>query len=139
MQDVGSITFHTDGSYHVNDEYPVNDATMERQFGGNKYYLMAFTGLLDRNSKEIYEGDVVTIPYVDPMGGLHTDTPNGSSKVGFENGQFVIYRTEPQALVEWCKKEKGEYVSNYGNLTIVSDTTILEIIGNVYENPELLK
>jgi uncharacterized phage protein (TIGR01671 family) len=101
--------------------------------------LMQFTGLLDKNGKEIYEGDVVKIPYIDPMGGLHQETENGRSKVGFESGQFVIYRIEPQGLIEWCEKEKGEYVSNYGNRTIVKDKTVVEIIGNIYENPELLK
>lgn len=104
-----------------------------------EYPLMQFTGLTDKNGKEIYEGDVVVLPYIDPMGTLHTDTPNGKAKIGFENGQFVLYRTEAEALVDWCKKTQGEYVSNYGNLTDVSNVTILEIIGNIYENPELLQ
>lgn len=96
------------------------------------------TGLHDRNGEEIFEGDVVAIPYIDPMGELHIETTNSKSKVGFENGQFVIYQTEPQALVEWCEKKKGEYISNYGNLTTIKDKTFLEILGNLHEHPHLL-
>jgi uncharacterized phage protein (TIGR01671 family) len=102
-----------------------------------RFIRMQYTGLKDKNGREIYEGDVVVKPYVDPLGGLHTDTEDGRFRVGFEHGQFVLYRREPQALVDWCEKEQGEYVSNYGNLTVVKDKTVLEVIGNIYENPEL--
>lgn len=104
----------------------------------SEFTYMQFTGILDKNGKEIYEGDIVKLPYIDPFGGLHQETENGRSKIGFENGQFVVYRIEPQGIIKWCEKEKGEYVSNYGNLVVVKDKTIFEIIGNIYENPELL-
>ncbi len=101
--------------------------------------LMQFTGLLDKNGVEIYEGDIVAKPYITPMGDLDQSTVDGHYKVGFEHGQFVIYKTEPQPINEWCRKKEGDYVSNYGNITIVENTTVLEVIGNIYQNPELLK
>ena len=104
----------------------------------NDYVLMQSTGLLDRDGKEIFEGDIVSIPYVDPKGRIDIETENGRSKVGFVHGQFVFYSTEPIALYDWCEKDKGEYVSNYGNLTITKDKTYIKVIGNVYENPDLL-
>ena len=100
---------------------------------------MQFTGLKDRNGKDIYESDIISIPYIDPMGGLHEDTKDGIFEVGFENGQFVLYRTEAQPITNWCKREEGEYVSNYGNKTIIQNITILEVIGNLYETPNLLQ
>lgn len=99
--------------------------------------IMQFTGLKDKNGKEIYEGDIVIKPYITPYGDL-TDREDGRFNIGFEHGQFVIYDIEPQPLANWCKSSKGDYVSNYGNKTITEDVTVLEIIGNIYENPELL-
>lgn len=70
-------------------------------FGKNKD-LMQYTGLKDKNGKEIYEGDIVNHKYY--------STP---IVITFKNGCF----------------ESGDV-----NITDKS----LEIIGNIYENPELL-
>lgn len=119
------------------DQVFISDGDLYKDF--DHVILMQYTGLKDKNGTEIYEGDIVKIPYVDPMGELHVNTSSGNSSVGFEKGQFVVYRTEPQALIDWCEKKQGDYISNYGNLTIVSDTTTLEVIGNIYEHPHLLE
>lgn len=69
------------------------------------YELMQFTGLKDKNGKEIYEGDLVA--------------HNASAKpidVEFIDGTF-----EP-----FSKSDFGW------------TSTLCEIIGNIYENPELL-
>jgi uncharacterized phage protein (TIGR01671 family) len=108
MEPVGTLSFHTDASFHVNDEYPVNDVAMEKQFGGNRYFLMQFTGLKDKNGKEIYEGDILAIgpqayPVIWDDKGTHgwkLDTPH------FGLG--------------------------------ASQSTFYEVIGNIHENPELL-
>lgn len=62
--------------------------------------LMQFTGLLDKNGKEIYEGDIL----------------RGLGKVYFHQGKFCVEYGE-----EWGWISKNA-----------------EIIGNIYENPELL-
>jgi len=69
--------------------------------------LMQYTGLIDINGKEIYEGDIVK-----SYGGIFRST------VEFKNGIF-----EPFNASDNC--------SFYANEC--------EIIGNVYENPELLE
>ena len=88
---------------------------------------------------EIYEGDIVSVPYVTPMGQL-TDDEEYRCPVGYENGRFVL-KIYPgsRGITKWCKIELGKYVPNYGNRTIIHNETYLTVIGNIYENPELLK
>ena len=69
-------------------------------------YLMQFTGLTDKDGKEIYEGDVVMIKHMlDEV----------------EWGQLVV---------EWRKSDSGWNVYPYNTYSV---------IGNIYENPSLLK
>lgn len=71
--------------------------------------LMQYTGIKDKNGKEIYEGDIVQ--WIDSDGKIRKDN------VFFENGAFRICNSNFEI---W---EYGE----------------LEAIGNIYENPELLE
>lgn len=79
---------------------------------------MQFTGLQDSNGKEIYEGDILKFE-----GTIYT------YEVRFENASFVCYH---------CKKDWGRW----GNLNRIKDHDFsdskINIIGNIYENPELL-
>lgn len=75
--------------------------------------LMQFTGLLDKNGKEIYEGDIVNWTEIDPM----SPNPNKVTEVKWENWGFNF-------RMNW---EDGQ----------VSPISY-EVIGNIYENPELL-
>ena len=77
--------------------------------------LMQFTGLLDKNGKEIYEGDIV-MSYKDQ----YEDKPS-KNEVKFESGCFKLF----------CKGLNEIPIFNYSNKD-------LEVIGNIYENPELI-
>lgn len=91
--------------------------------------LMQFTGLKDKNGKEIYEGDIVR--------NLEWDNRNWLHEVKF--GEEYIDASDYE---EYCVGVIGFYLTNYlGNKNEyegLKSSQKLEIIGNIYENPELL-
>lgn len=76
----------------------------------DEYEWMQFTGLLDREGKEIYEGDVV-------------GEEGFCFPVTWIEGAYHIGNS--QTLIEWmhARQRRGEGT---------------EVIGNIYENPNLL-
>lgn len=70
-----------------------------------------FTGLCDRNGKEIYEGDIV-----------RNESAGFCGVVQYRDATFIIFLGEMN-----------------GALLICLQTGSLEIIGNIHDNPELLK
>lgn len=89
-----------------------------------KGILMQFTDLLDKNGKEIWEGDIVTyIIYEDKEDNPNFQPYQFKGVVKFEDGEFHPrpYRYECEDY--WYSFEVKDF----------------EVIGNIYSNPELLK
>ena len=89
--------------------------------------LGQYIGLKDKNGIEIYEGDIVKINKHSYDYGLKKDE---IGEIKFIDGAFGFYR----------EKTKNEYYFNdlatengYGELDYY------EVIGNIYDNPELLE
>lgn len=90
---------------------PINDLLKGVEF------LMQFTGLLDKNGKEIFEGDVVEINCPTDTGCYEIVINDGS--IRFKSGDTLYY--------DYKIFEDGALLG--GNL---------KVIGNVHENKELL-
>lgn len=79
--------------------------------------LMQYTGLKDKNSKEIYEGDTVYVVY---------------------DGNLYRYQIvfDEQELDFKATNGKEKYGNNFQYLLCCDE---VEVIGNIYENPELME
>lgn len=98
--------------------------------------LMQFTGLLDKNGKEIYEGDVVCVfdEAVVPI------TDEGQGPIEACNHLVAVEMRNGVWGFEIPKSDDGEtgwYGLHYWNEEISSDG--YEVIGNIYEHPDLIK
>lgn len=92
--------------------------------------LGQFTGLLDKNGKEIYEGDVVRF----------TELIEGTKKPWIEEIAFV--GTSFCAVNRKCCKSCSELKSATASVNELNSVCYgdIEVIGNIYEeNPELKK
>ncbi len=83
-----------------------------------------YTGLKDKNGKEIYEGDIVEYNDFNSLRtGGHAEDKIIVGKVAFSCGMWMVEENN-------CGHDLYE--------GLVNDEE-LEIIGNIYENPELLE
>jgi uncharacterized phage protein (TIGR01671 family) len=85
---------------------------------GDRFILQQYTGLDDKDGEKIYEGDIVE--------GIDLNSGPAKAVVGFDT--FGIYYTDiskyPQEPYEECLPFAQEYN---------------KVIGNIFENPDLLK
>lgn len=91
-----------------------------------------FTGLHDKNGKEIYEGDILLLP--------------ANTKVkAYEKGDFVEDKFVQRFAVVWAKQCQGyglcqPYEAKFETPDVVGMAAVdrMFVIGNIHDNPELL-
>ena len=96
-----------------------------------------FTGILDKNGKEIYEGDILLLPDTDTEhilddGSGPTNPFNHLAPVVFEMGSFGLKLPSDGDL--W---DAGFHT--FIDLFSEGENETIEVIGNLHENPELLE
>ena len=101
---VAIICEHEDGR----EKSPMTDEQVEHFKDVEKFELMQFTGLKDKNGKEIYEGDILKCTTTNNHGFI--------DEVIFESLTFCL---------------SGDFVFD--------ELKEFEVVGNKFENPELLK
>ena len=107
--------FITDNGLICNMERPTSDYNSPIPIEKSELILMQSTGLFDKNGKDIFEGDIIECT----RGCLHEvyiEKEYGGTYIG---GMPAIYLKGIREGYAWTGDEK--------------------IIGNIYENPELLE
>ncbi len=133
------LTFDKNGVKEVVVGYHENPYWGKRTNGIKDVDLLKFSGMQDKNGDDIYEGDCFYTPYINPLGVLDGVDKSAVLVVVTKHGCFGVEgvgRFIP--LIEYLELKDGEYIPNYGNREDYGDCYI-EIIGNIYENPELLE
>lgn len=103
--------FNTDNFGYVVNDYMVDKVTIGQ-----------FTGLHDKNGEEIYEGDIVKSPILDPIFGDTIKDAFCNAEIRFNKGSFVV------------SYYKGEH-----NIYIQDLCDKIEVIGNIHDNMDLLE
>ncbi len=107
---------------------------------GHNFELMQFTGLHDKNGKEIWEGDIIQECHIGQV---------------IWDGEGTV-RKCPMGVVDWAYSGWGVHQDIKGVVDMKNGSqseinldkydgqfqwegTEIEVLGNIYENPELLK
>ena len=111
---------------HLSDFLGINkDGTIGKEH--ENIVLMQYTGLKDKNGKEIYEGDIVEFTVFDCF---DNDTQYkgcivwaGTRFMIWSKPDYEFYGSDGGFDLDWAELQDDEF----------------EVIGNIYENPELVE
>ncbi len=117
------IKFRAWNSHLKKMSRPMNLHEIETEWPAANVW-MQYTGLHDKNGKEIYEGDILEFRL--------------NTKYGFITKRGVVEWQACSFHVLFLPKHQGEQDGLY-SVDFCVEATNIGIIGNIYENPELLE
>ena len=110
----GHYVLSLKGEYH----------NLQNGSGGKEYVVQQYTGLLDKNGVEIYEGDILHYVF------------DGASYPKEAEDKFLICKWDQSNAWFVFDESLDKQVDGYYWLEIKGRC---EVIGNIFENPELLE
>lgn len=100
-----------------------------------------FTGLYDKNNNPIYEGDIIkhgcATQYYESV--VFFKAPSFLAANFYYKSQRYWKTDDEEWYEEWDKKGIEAFQKGYYRCNIQIDNYYCEVIGNINENPELLK
>lgn len=132
--------YHREGNIH----YIAKPEQYLREYAPIEFIVDAntigqFTGLFDKNGKEVYEGDIIRLDCHAWLDWKELDRVN--AEIVYDNGTFEARWKNPDAGKPYPFQNpddeedvESEYVCEFvGNLP-----NTIEVVGNRFDNPELL-
>ena len=111
-----------------------------------------YTGLKDTNGKEIYEGDIIRVgEYENILTREFNDDPNRFDVFTLDEIKGDLQKSYPSPVVweegTFCFSSNGDWLHHndtflavlFGDMKRSNPIFDFEVIGNIHDNPELLK
>lgn len=122
-----------DGFFEIDDDYCC--AGDHPIYNLSEVPVMQYTGLKDKNGKEIYEGDIILVPdeWTEPIlddGSGPREPCNHLAPVIFRDGSYGVDIKNRADIYK-----KGFVSFEYMDREIGDVASDMKVIGNIYENP----
>ena len=130
------IYSHNDNQQHFIIDLNGRFHNLQNGSGGDDYVIQQYTGLNDKNNIEVYEGDIVKINryYMRPIPvNRREDIEYKLIEGEIEIGQVIWGWNTQKYLVSY------EHIRYDDSEDFDKSSHRVEVIGNIFENPELLK
>ncbi|WLP59889.1 YopX family protein [Bacillus pumilus] len=114
---------------------PTFDGDINEIFADKHGDYMQYTGLKDKNGVEIYEGDIIHCVHWFFNGDEIEE--HFTASVGFRDGSFTLENIKSRYYSDFTGEENGKGICWIGEINYCEED--YEVIGNIYQNPELLK
>ena len=125
----------SEGAHHLASWFEAHSA-----FGadGKESQFMDWVGLVDNNKTDIYEGDIIRF-----IGGTCDILPCGIyAHQHHTKGQLLVVRKLASgftlSMLHHLQYDAPNLVGNVDNYTFWNHARSFEIVGNIYQNPDLL-
>ena len=96
--------------------------------------IVQYTGLTDKNGEKIFDGDIIKASGCDSTSISVVRYGEYQPRMFYDLLEKYVFVSRPKELLYglYCKSIKGE------KMFLTNGSKIIEIIGNIYDNPELL-